>query len=299
MISSKAKPSKLLGFVVQVLFYSALCFFIAIFLGEELSFTTLRSSFFPLTSKTYWFATVYALLYLAIPLLNRLILGMTKSQHLLWLGILLVVYSVIPTFAWWSRDYLSKGNNLIWFVILYMTAAYIRLYGIKLSNVKWLLGYLGATVGLLLSNLLIASATCRFFGQVKSASLFYLNNTIFVYVSAVCLFCLFKELKMSNKMLTKLIVSVAPFSFGVYLLHENPLLRERLWAFVNASRFMGGRWDVFLTLLYMCGIILAFFIVAVALTMVYKLFYYILKPIEKRIDVGMNKIIVKINGDTF
>ena len=225
-----------------------------------------------------------------IPLLNRLILSMTKGQHLLWLVRLLAVYSVIPTFAWWSRDYLGKGNDLIWFIILYMMAAYIRLHGLKLSKAKSLTGYLCSTVVLLLSNLLIAALTFHFTGQVTSASVFYLKNTPFVFVSAVCIFMFFKEIKINSKILEKVISSVAPFTFGVYLLHENPLLKEKLWTFVNASRFMGDAWNILLTILYVCGVLVVFFIVGCSMDYIYKVLYRFIKPYEKNVDAAVSKI---------
>ena len=60
MVSSKAKPSKLASFVIQVLFYSISCFVVAILLNGDVNFVILRSSFPPLISRTYWFATTYA-----------------------------------------------------------------------------------------------------------------------------------------------------------------------------------------------------------------------------------------------
>ena len=56
----------------------------------------------------------------------------------------------------------------------------------------------------------------------------YCYNYFLTLLSAVALFHVFKQWKVKEGTLTRLICRIAPYSFGVYLLHENLAVRN-LW----------------------------------------------------------------------
>ncbi len=57
-------------------------------------------------------------------------------------------------------------------------------------------------------------------------------NTIPLTISAISLFMFFKELRIKNEKIKNVILKIAPLTFAVYLLHEHPLVRERLYKFI-------------------------------------------------------------------
>ena len=127
MWQSKTKASRLFRIEIQVLFYSLLTFVIGLFAGSSsLSAGTLLRAVFPTTSCVYWFCSCYFILYLAIPLLNKIIAFLTRAQHRFMLLLLFLVFSLWQTICFWSDTArVENGYSYVWFFVLYFTAAYI------------------------------------------------------------------------------------------------------------------------------------------------------------------------------
>lgn len=129
LIECKFKPSKIVKLFIQVESYSVLILCISMLaFKHKPTINDLIWSIFPITGKAYWFCSVYMLLIFASPLLNILIRTYTKRQLIIIDCFMLVIFSVIPTFMPWSRDILTHGRDIIWFMTLYQVAAYIRIY---------------------------------------------------------------------------------------------------------------------------------------------------------------------------
>lgn len=291
MVKSSMNVSKIFKFAVQVWVYTILCFVIhtMIFSGS-IGIKVLYTSFLPLISNTYWFSTQYVLLLLAVPFLNIIIKNINKKQHLLFIGILLTVYCVVPSFAYWTREYFGQGKDLMWFVTLYVTSSYISIYGLNLSKIRCVLGYVISISGLLLSNLLIAELTQRIIGVSKAVELFYRNNSPFVFVAAICLFVYFKETKINNLVFKTIISKISPYAFGVYLFHENPLIRLKLWGLIKPYRFMDISYGTILTIVYMLISALLIYLIGSLINIIYNcIFNGIVKKISAKIDENGKK----------
>lgn len=129
MVTSKFKPSRIVRLVIQTQFYSILCLLVsATIFNNPITLKSISYVLFPLTKCTYWFASAYVVLVLISPLLNKFINSMNKTQHLLSIILLSTVFCIIPNIMFWSRDILGNGYNYNWFIVLYLTAAYIRIY---------------------------------------------------------------------------------------------------------------------------------------------------------------------------
>ena len=110
MWQSKTKVSRLFRIEMQVLFYSLLTFVIGLFVNSvSLSAGTLLRAVFPTTSCVYWFCSCYFILYLAIPLLNKIIASLTRAQHRFMLIVLFLLFSLWPTVCFWSD--MSRVEN--------------------------------------------------------------------------------------------------------------------------------------------------------------------------------------------
>jgi len=223
------KIAKLVG---QVLFYSLVIYMIGGMIGaQDLGVSSLIKACFPITFSRWWFVSTYFVLYLLHPFLNKLLHSMDKSMYQTFLLVLVTFWSVIPTFT--SSSY--EGNSLLWFATLYSISGYIRLYGLnnKFSTMHyfifWLicsfLSYISSVVFTILGTKweFFASHTTYFFGESKITTLLISLN----------LFMIFATLKMNYH---KWINTFASASFGVYLIHDNSLIRNFLWTelFKNA-----------------------------------------------------------------
>lgn len=172
MVTSEVKPSRILKLMIQVEFYSLLCLALAKFVfHRSITIEELIRSIFPITGGEYWFASAYAVLILLVPFLNRLIHSMNQKEHFRTVIFLLTIFSIVPTFEFWSRNLLTGGTNFIWFTVLYFVSAYIRLYHSKQNQGKhiftrWISGY-----WIFIWGGIIASydwrRDCRFIGEAN------------------------------------------------------------------------------------------------------------------------------------
>lgn len=185
MWQSRTKASRLFRIEIQVLFYSLLTFVIGLFAGSvSLSAGNLLRAVFPVTSCVYWFCSCYFILYLAIPLLNKIIASLTRAQHRFMLLLLFLVFSLWQTICFWSDTArVENGYSYVWFFVLYFTAAYISIYQIRLSSAPCLLLYVVFS---------LLSVLTRIFGSGVETRLGLegLINTLGGYQSPFVFFCI-------------------------------------------------------------------------------------------------------------
>ncbi|MBQ0101919.1 MAG: hypothetical protein KBT31_03885, partial [Firmicutes bacterium] len=185
---------------------------------------TFIKSFLPIAFKKWWFASTYFVLYIIHPFLNVLLRNVNKKTYQALLVMLVIMWSVIPTFTTLSY----QSSNLLWFIVLYAIAGYIRLFGLNsLFTTKhyfwfWFtfsfLTYASCVVFTFLGTKweVFANYSAYFYGQEK----------LTVLLISLSLFMLFKTVKMNNH---KWINVIASATFGVYLIHDNNLVRSFLW----------------------------------------------------------------------
>lgn len=143
MWQSRTKASRLFRIEIQVLFYSLLTFVIGLFAGFCLSICRQSAACcFSGHLLCIRFCSCYFILYLAIPLLNKIIASLTRAQHRFMLLLLFLVFSLWQTICFWSDTaWVENGYSYVWFFVLYFTAAYISIYQIRLSSAPCLLLY--------------------------------------------------------------------------------------------------------------------------------------------------------------
>lgn len=229
------KIKSLLLIVCQVWFYSTLIYLLSILFGlTEFSYNEMLTSIFPILSSSYWFVTCYVGLYILSPFINKFISNLTKTQHLTLLVILFIFFSAIPNFCY-NSSWLNWGGStgIVWFVFLYLVAAYLRFH-IDISNVsmKKLTALLVLFMLLpLLSKVIIANLTYYLTGTIIGSSLFFMNNSVIIFPLSILLFLTFMKIKISNRGAVRVISYVASSVFAIYLISEHPQLREYIWDF--------------------------------------------------------------------
>ena len=113
----------------QALFYSVGLYLLVVALTGEFSVMTMVQSVLVMTTQRYCFVTAYLLMYLVSPFLNCAIRAMDRRKHLICCGVLLLVFSVLHNLVYiFDFGYIRGGNSMLWFCVLYMISAYIRLY---------------------------------------------------------------------------------------------------------------------------------------------------------------------------
>ncbi len=226
----------------QIVFYSIFLFVFSFFIGYgRFNLRNIIQTFFPITFSTWWFASTYFVLFLLHPYINKLLHNLEKKQYQKLLIILTICWCIIPTLT--NKKF--QLSPLLEFVYLYSIAGYIKIYGInhKLKSSHCL--------GLFCIFTFITYLSCVFFmvAGTKIASFsnhslyFYERNKLPTLAMALFIFIFFIKMKpFCNNGINK----VASATFGVYLLHDSPLLRRFFWIdiFKNAS-FQNSIWIIF------------------------------------------------------
>lgn len=232
MIKTKMKIKKVLYIWGLTLFYSITMLIASMILGRKLQLVTIIKSFLPFSAGIYWFVTAYIALYILIPFINKLLLSLNKKQYQLLLiilfGIIVVVKSIFP-----NNTYIEpsiNGNHVSWLIYVYMLGGYIRLYWNRKINKK-----LCFIIPLLIATVIAIVRTFaeKYFGINMNRLLQSVN--ILNFISMMCFFLYFKEIKITNEKINNIIGKMASSTFAIYLIHNNPNFRPLLW-----KKVMGG-----------------------------------------------------------
>ena len=234
LVETSFKLGRLLSLMLQVIFYSVLVPVVLVCTGVlelgNISFYQLLQYVFPTLMEQYWFVTAYVLMYLLSPFLGAAVHHMSKRKLEIALGLLLAVMSLSKSILPVQLEMDRFGYDALWFVTVYLVAAYIRLYGIpffgsgKKSFAMYLLGGTGIyALTMLLHMVCVRTGALEFFVDVA-----YEYNHIFNLFAAVALFYAFLHLELPEGKLAKAICKLGGLSFGVYLLHEQIEIRY-LW----------------------------------------------------------------------
>lgn len=263
------KLRRLLNLVAQLLFYSILVPAVLILTGilpmKELTLYHFLNYVFPVQMDHYWFATAYILMYLFAPVLSAGVKQLTQKQLKTVIVLLLIVFSLSKSILPFQLSIDNHGYDVVWFLCLFLIAAYIRLYGIpglNQSNRGFLL-YAGSCVGI------FALAVCLAFFSSRLGKFEYFVSSTFDYNHILCLlgaiglFIGFLHWNMPEGKLASLVRKIAPYTFGVYLLHENREIRYLWPQWLGIDRYGNGNWSIFhwlgsIFLVFAVGILIDF-----------------------------------------
>lgn len=265
MVTSKFTFTKLFRTWGQVFFYSV---GIAVFsvASGMIPFESFKNTYellflcCPIVMGHYWFATAYFILLCIAPVLGAAARNLTKKQFEIVLVCLLSVFCFVKTIMPYQMIFDDRGNGVLWFICLFMVAAYIRLHGDKLHKGKARAFFMYVLFSLLAWCYLFAAAiftarTSRFEFLWQQVTDF---NFVFVFMASVSLFMLFKQIKLSNNGVVRFITRLAPFTFGVYLLHEHIHFAHRWIEWLNVGKTYG-----WLRPLHLIGTVLAIFVAGI------------------------------------
>jgi len=232
-IKSDFKLPRFVSLVAQVFSYSVILLLIAIFIlpgGSSIGRDEILASIFPTVKGTYWFATSYIVLLLLSPYINKLLLKLTQKQHKALIVLFVVIWCFIPTFL----DASFPGSDLAYFVALYVIAAYIRLYPLK-ANPSRHFALFGFWAFILLASIASMSYLLNYSGVFRKYITYFADYN--KLPGAMCALELFLAMTQTKPFYSKLINGIAATSFGIYLIHDNFLIRSFLWKtiFNNAA----------------------------------------------------------------
>ena len=134
LVESPFRVKRLLRLLLQIWFYAIGIGIVATALGyvhSEGSFSYwLALLCFPVSVRHYWFMSAYVFMYLFIPVMSQGIKKLTKKQLQAVIFLQIFMFSVIKSVMPGGLSTDGRGYDLLWYLRVFMIAAYIRLYGL-------------------------------------------------------------------------------------------------------------------------------------------------------------------------
>ena len=243
------KMSRIVRTWVLACFYSCAITIIMMSLNlTPFSLVTLGKSFFPLSTDAYWFVTQFIGLMILSPFLAMLVRQLSYKQYVaLLIGGAFICLAIIPDFPLGKRFYVAHGNSVWSFAYLFMIAGFIRHHLREIPKGRLLLAII---------LVIILTMACElFFGYHHgSVSLYWLNYNGLPIILSVLAFVFVRQIHVPDSVFWNVLVKLAPYSFGVYLIHDQLMVRGWLWSHVPIISFC-DQWIYPLVILGLCVLI--------------------------------------------
>ncbi|WP_295622447.1 acyltransferase [uncultured Methanobrevibacter sp.] len=256
MINSTFTFRKLLVLGGEVYFYSLLFLGLVVqltYLSDPLTIADWGVHLLPISHSAYWFVTGYIVLMVLSPFLNKFLKSLSKETYIKLIVVVMVMWSIFPTFTPIfmigpiANNFIGSSFQyvpLIWFVVIYIIGSFIRLH-VDLDKISYKTLIATFSVGMIITYAISCIVGYLDIVHTQSSSLhmifglpleavYYdtlylwpaLENKLFLFVASVALFLIFlKREEFSNKYLNY----IAGSALGVYLIHDNLLIRAYIW----------------------------------------------------------------------
>ena len=249
------------------------------------------SCFFPIRNDFYWFVSAYFLLILLSPFITIGIKALGQRKLFTFLLIFGFFWSVIPTLTTKPEYY---GSTLFWFVYLFSWGAFLRDYlERKIFSQSLCLSVCGASWGIIAIIIALADWNNRVGTFIGYIDWFTFANlySVFSLICAPSPFVFFKQMQIGYK---PWINKFAAAMFGVYLIHENPIVYPWLWSKVfHVPEYLGSYWFI----LYALAVITNVFFICAILDLIWEkvlqsgyqeYLFPRLQPLDKRVTDFLN-----------
>lgn len=267
MTECKFSPARIASFCCQVIFYSVVIAIIAVITGLQdltgiLNLFNLLFYCLPVTMGHYWYATAYTILLIFAPILAKAIKNLEEKELRYIILFMLIPCCFVPSIWPFDITLNDHGYTFVWFICLFTIAGYIKRYGIAFLDKKItsFIAFLASVFMIVFSR----ACFCIFYdvtaiGQVLPGKC--LNyNYVFVLTGSISLFYFFKNLNFKDNGLVRFLCRIAPYSFGVYLIHEHYCLRHIWPVYFKVSDTYGPlrivHWLATIILIFTAGIII-------------------------------------------
>ena len=285
--------AKYLKFWTPIFVYNVgitICFYI--FTSDIVSIKDIVKATLPVTTYEYWYVNAYTALFFLIPWINRFVYNVSKKELNQLICILFMLFSFYSTFSNLISDTfnLRDGYSFFWLVILYIIGAWIKKNRVneKGGRLFW--------VGLICSCIAI-TWIWRMFAPIANG-LFLSYMSITIVLIGVGFVVIFSRIKL-NAVMVSLVRIFSPAAFGVYLIHEQNLVRDFL---IQDSFFWIANSRTWLVPFEVIGCAGLIFIGCLCIEKVRLLLFEVLGinrlivVLEKKLDSMLNKGLDRICG---
>ncbi|MGM9803105.1 MAG: acyltransferase [Muribaculaceae bacterium] len=280
MITSSPKWERLPIVWFHVMFYCVVIYAIVVSTGFwELSVKGIIVQFIPVLSGRYWFVTQYVGLIILAPVINIIVRNLSKQQCSALLFVLLAMDFVVMYNVGYG-SYYSGEHTLFHFITMYLLAGYIRTHKVNISAKKSVAAFFLSVVIILFMIVLceVYNNFCakQLLENMTLSTALTDNNSLTLFTS-LFFFLWISKLKINQNLFIRVLVWIAPYTFGVYLIHDSHYLRRLLWDGVLRYADVYSPWLV----LYILTVSVAILLVCSGIDFVRKLLFDFLHVNER------------------
>lgn len=181
-------------------------------------------SCFPIIYSKYWYFTQYFGMYLFLPVINRGISYLTQIEHKILLFSLYGIYIIWNDANVEGNIFgLNSGYSVIWFIISYITGAFIGKYKYNYIEKKKFI-----TFPILVMIFIFSTFICYILQYYKIPilkNIFTMRiNSFPMILQSISIILLVININY-NKYIGRIICFFGPLTFGIYLIHEHELIK--------------------------------------------------------------------------
>ena len=226
---SKFKPSNILYFWMETLFYSVLITVAFHFIKpDQVNGNAIVTSAFPILFRQYWYITAYFCLFFFMPAINSLIRNSSAGFTLYLFAAAMILFSVFPSITGADLFHTGRGYAPLWLAVMYGIGAACKKYPVldRISPSASLIGFFAC-----------AALTWAVKRGIELADIGYLDKYVYheymisytvitTVAASVLLLAFFSKLTPKHP---GWISFTCPLVLGVYLLHVHPLIFGNLF----------------------------------------------------------------------
>jgi len=188
----------------------------------------------PILGNVYPFVSNYIALVFLSPFLSMIVRGLDKKKAISLIVIGgLINLNFIGVFPY--GHVFSGGGSLLWYIYLYITACCIKKFE------PWLeIGYRNIIViFLFLYGYVLGRGVTKYFlkGYFEYSAIDYNSFVFFLSVAVFLFFRNYRSFK-SYDVFSRIVIWISPYTFGIYLIHDNPIVRNYLWSWIEPSKYL-------------------------------------------------------------
>ena len=196
------------------------------------------NDFFPVINRQYWYFTAYFGMYLFLPVINKGLESINKSQLKVTMLSFIIIFIIL-------QDYINPKSNsfqigggysLIWLIIVYIIGAYFGKFHKDSTFIKKIIKCIIYILifyysGYLYFNLRNYQINYNNNQTLKTKIIIFLKsifqvryNSFTMILQSISLILFLTNINY-NKYIAKIISFFAPLTFAVYLIHDNLIIR--------------------------------------------------------------------------
>ena len=238
-VTARHRWRNILSHWLVVVFYAVLLTLVVPLVVPDVAVRPLIAACTPVIHRFYWYFTAYFALFFLMPLLNKGVLAMSRSEAKRMVLSVVAVFSVLATlplinlsssFTVTDVFQLNDGLSVIWLAVMYIVGASIKVHGFGTDIPSWKLwlGVIVSTLAAWMFKLVVEQDVPLPTRELLDANALRYNFSPTMVVSGCCLLLLFSRWRTLPVCAGKAVRWAAPSAFSVYLIHEHSMVRSGL-----------------------------------------------------------------------